>query len=172
MRTGEFLEGVVEHLRTALPAEWQGFQLQQRASMIKLWYREPRLHYEVWPVSGRDLIEVGLHFEADQAINHQLVARFDPSIIQLKAALDGAVDLEQWTATWGHLFWVFHVVSLDRALQLRVGRWLATLIPIAEPILQAALDDLGPLATGDRPGRDWAEWRRRRERRAVASRLA
>jgi hypothetical protein len=155
MRSSDFLDGVVERLRVELPAEWAGFQMRSQAHQVKLWYQEPRLHYEVWPVGGRSMLEVGLHFEADPATNHQLVQRFDPHIVWLKATLDGAVELEQWTASWGHLFHVFPAPRLDSALQATVVAWLGRLIPVAEPLLQAALSDLGPVAPPAPPARPW-----------------
>jgi hypothetical protein len=166
MRSSELLEGVVTHLRSALPAEWAGFHAQRRAHLLKLWYVEPRLHYEVWPVSGRDLIEVGLHFEADTAVNQRLVAWFDPHLIRLKAALDGAVELEQWTASWGHLFHVFRAPVLDATVQAAVNQWMTRLIPLTEPLLQAALAEIGPLTATSVQPRDWAAWRKRRAERA------
>lgn len=169
MRSGEFLDGIIDGLRAALPGPLAEFHVQGRAHMLKLWYREPRLHYEVWPVTGRELIEAGLHFEADQQTNLRLLDWFDPHIIELKAAVDGAVELEQWTTSWGHLYHVFAAPTLSPPLQRRIVDWLARLIPVAEPILAAALDDIGPLATVERPSRDWAEWRRRRERRRTAA---
>jgi hypothetical protein len=166
MRATEFLDGVAGRLRAGLPAEWAGFEARRQAHLLKLWYREPRLHYEVWPVAGRDLIEVGLHFEADAEINLRLLRWFDPHLPWLVATLDGAIEMEQWTATWGHLFHVFHAPKLDAALQAEVADWLGRLIPVAEPILQAALDDYGPIAAPQRRTRDWAAWRERRARRA------
>jgi len=165
MRTADFLDGVAARLPAQLPPEWAGFQAQRRAHLLKLWYQEPRLHYEVWPVAGRELVEVGLHFEAAAETNLRLLRWFDPHIIALKAALDGTVELEQWTASWGHLFRVFRAPALDAALQAAVCDWLARLIPVAEPILQAALAELGPVAPLASRPRDWAAWRERRARR-------
>jgi hypothetical protein len=155
MRSSDFLDGVVERVRTTLPPEWAGFQTRRQAHLVKLWYQEPRLHYEVWPVGGRGLLEAGLHFEADPTMNFHLLQRFDPHIVWLKATLDGAVDLEQWTSSWGHLYHVFPAPKLDSALQATVASWLARLILVAEPLLQAALSDLGPVAAPARPARPW-----------------
>jgi hypothetical protein len=166
MRGAEFLDGVAGGLRRSLPPQLAGFEARRQAHLLKLWYREPRLHYEVWPVAGRDLIEVGLHFEAEAEVNLRLLRWFDPHLPWLAATLDGAVELEQWTATWGHIFHVFHASTLDAALQAEVVGWLGRLIPVAEPILQAALDEMGPIAASPRRQRDWAAWRERRARRA------
>ena len=166
MRTAEFLDGVTARLPGLLPAAWAGFQSQRQAHLLKLWYLEPRLHYEVWPIAGRDLVEVGLHFEAAAEVNLRLLHAFDPHIIALKAALDGAVELEQWTASWGHLYHVYHAPKLDAALQTTIADWLARLIPTSEPILQAALAEIGPVAPPVSQPRDWAAWRERRARRA------
>ncbi len=170
MRSSDFFDGIVTELQRGLPPEWQGFHAQRRMQMLKLWYSEPRLHYEVWPVSGRDMIEIGLHFEADPATNLALLSWFDPHVVRFKAALDGAVELEQWTSSWGHLFHVVPAPTLDAGLQTRIGRWLTRLIPLAEPELQAALRELGaPATTKERPSRDWAAWRERRARRRQVS---
>jgi hypothetical protein len=166
VRSSDFLDGIVTDLRRDLPPEWQGFHLQRRVQMLKLWYGEPRLHYEVWPVAGRDLVEIGLHFEADAATNLALLRWFDPHVVRFKAALGGAVDLEQWTSSWGHLYHVLPAPTLDTGLQARISRWLTRLIPLAEPELQAALRQIGtPAAAAARPSRDWAAWRERRARR-------
>jgi hypothetical protein len=167
MGTAEFLDGVVAHVRAALPPAWADFEARRQGHLIKLWYREPRLHYEVWPVAGRELVEVGLHFEADATVNRRLLDWFDPHMIALKAALDGAIELEQWTASWGHLYHVYPAPALTVPLQAVVGDWLARAIPLVEPLLRAALADLGPVGETKREARDWAEWRRRRARRAM-----
>jgi hypothetical protein len=165
MGTGEFLDGIGQRLRRRLPPELGELHGQRRYSLLKLWYHEARLHYEVWPITGRALLEVGLHFEADAAVNHHLLTWFDPHMVELTATMDGAVELEPWTASWGHLFHVFPAPSLDPALQTTVVDWLARLVPLAEPLLRSGLATAGPLTTVERQPRDWEAWRRRRARR-------
>lgn len=169
MRTGEFLEGVLTQVRAGLPDEFGDFQARRQGHLIKLWYGEPRLHYEVWSVGGRELIEAGLHFEAAAEVNARLLRWFDPHIVALKAALDGAVDLEQWTPAWGHLYHVYPAPALTPALQREISGWLARLIPLAEPLLRAALAEMGPVAALVSQPRDWAAWRERRAKRRAAT---
>jgi hypothetical protein len=166
LRLTDFLNDIPVRLRQALPPTWQDVQSRKQAHLVKLWYAEPRLHYEVWPVAGRGIIEVGLHFEADADINKRLLDWFDPHMVALAATLDGAVELEQWTPSWGHIFHVFHAPVLDPTAQAAVVDWLARFIPEAEPILQAALAEIGPVAVSARPGRDWTAWRQRQRRRS------
>jgi hypothetical protein len=167
MRLGEFLDGVVAHTRAALPPERAAVQVRRQTHLVKLWYQEPRLHYEVWPVGGRDLIEAGLHFEAAAEVNARLLRWFDPHIVALKATLDGAIDLEQWTPSWGHLYHVFPAPALTPALQREVADWLVRLIVVAEPLLEMALTEIGPVTAPLRQPRDWAAWRARRAKRAA-----
>jgi hypothetical protein len=161
LRHAEFLDGVAQQLRERLPAPWAEFQARRQGQLLKIWYLEPSLHYEVWPVAGRDLIEVGLHFEASADVNLRLLDIFDPRIFEFKAAVDGAVELEQWTASWAHLHTVMHAARLEQHVQRAVVDWLATIVPLTEPMLAQALADIGPIPT--RPGqtRDWTAWRKR-----------
>lgn len=169
LRQTDFLDTIPAHLRVGLPADWQAFQARRQSHLLKLWYTEPRLHYEVWPVAGRGLIEVGLHFEATADVNKRLLDWFDPHMVALAAAVDGAVELEQWTAAWGHIFHVFHAPSLTVEMQAAVIDWLTRFIPVAEPVLQTALAELGPITATTTRRRDWSAWRQRQQRRTRQS---
>ncbi len=72
MRIQTFQVSLVNKTRKLLPRKLKDFEPRSFFTIVKLSYKNPRLHYEVW-IRGKEehLIEVGLHFEIDKAISTQ-----------------------------------------------------------------------------------------------------
>jgi hypothetical protein len=145
VRSADFLSRVVKAVRPQLPAEWQDFETNGFGSLIKLYYGDPAVHFEVWVQSKTSRVEVGLHFEADQATNDQFMAYFAERFIEVQAALGPRIELDEWTRTWGRLHEMMPFTVLDEALVERVATRLAQLITVLQPMLVEAPF---PLATG------------------------
>jgi hypothetical protein len=138
VRSGDFLARVVKTVRPKLPAEWQEFETNGFGSLVKLYYGDPAVHFEVWVQSKTSRVEVGLHLEADQATNDQLMAYFAGRFVEVQAALGPRIELDEWTRTWGRLHEMVPFTVLDEPLVERVARRLAQMITVLQPMLAEA----------------------------------
>jgi hypothetical protein len=84
--------------RACLPQNLRGFKSASRSWLCQLYYRDPRLHFEVWNLGERrGLIEIGLHFESqDRERNLALLAGFSRRMVEVKASLG-----PRWEASRG-----------------------------------------------------------------------
>jgi hypothetical protein len=71
-----FFDQIDDELRGLLGPALRGYQSVRDARLIKLWYRDPSIHFEAqmvatrWSPTKAPVIEVGLHLEhADPAVN-------------------------------------------------------------------------------------------------------
>ncbi len=138
MRSADFLSHVVQAVRPQLPAEWQGFETDGFSHLVKLYYGDPSVHFEVWVQSKTSRVEVGLHFEADQATNDRLMAYFAERFVEVQAALGPRIELDEWTRTWGRIHEMMPFTVLDEALVERVAARLAQMITVLQPMLAEA----------------------------------
>ncbi|MBM3134957.1 MAG: hypothetical protein FJZ89_06690 [Chloroflexi bacterium] len=138
MRSTDFLARVVQAVRPQLPVEWQGFETDGFGSLVKLYYGDPAVHFEVWVQGKTSRVEVGLHLEADQATNDRLMAYFAGRFIEVQAALGPRIELDEWTRTWGRLHEMLPFTVLDEALAERVARRLVQMIVVLQPMLAEA----------------------------------
>ena len=158
----EFFADVVDRLRDHLPAPLAGFRHRSTMNLLKVYYGNERVHYEVWTDGQRDQIEVGLHFEDGPASTAAYLAYFDARIVELKHELGPEVELERWTASWGHLYELTPLTRLDARVVERTARRLATLIATLQPLVEAANVPAERAATPSEPRGPWRKWRRGR----------
>src|SRR5262245_53254593 len=104
LRRQEFLAGVIDQLRVELPDELAEFHHKSMSNLVKIYYGNERVHYEVWPSSNQFQTEVGLHFEDGPVSTAAYLAYFDQYIVELKHELGATIELERWTTTWRHLY--------------------------------------------------------------------
>jgi hypothetical protein len=150
MRSTDFLSHVVKAVRPKLPTEWQEFEINGFGSLVKLYYGDPNVHFEVWVQNKTSRVEVGLHLEADQATNDQLMAYFAGRFVEVQAALGPRIELDEWTRSWGRIHEMVPFTVLDEALVERVARRLSQLITVLQPMLVEAPPCLPPAA--EKPG--------------------
>ena len=122
-------------MRPKLPDDLRGFQWQQRWSLVKLWYRVPKIHYEVWFHRRIGLIEIGLHFEADRETNDRLLAHFEENLIVAKAMVSERIEAEPWDKGWARVYEMVPIAPLDDAFLEHVSTRLARLIETMEPLM-------------------------------------
>jgi len=97
MRSSDFMKAIPDAVRPHLPPASRDFQWHARAWLVQIHYGQPAVHYEVWSMQYRDLLELGLHFEQrDPAANARLLAYFDAHAIAIKAELGERVEVEPW----------------------------------------------------------------------------
>ncbi|MCL5950581.1 MAG: hypothetical protein M1132_02495 [Chloroflexi bacterium] len=135
MRLQEFQVSLVNKTRGQLPRSLRDFDVRSFFTLVKLFYKNRRIHYEVWVRGKERLIEVGLHFEADRETNQELLEFFGERALEIHAELGPRIDIEQWTNSWGRVHEVVPYASLDSQLVDELSTKLANLISVLQPML-------------------------------------
>lgn len=139
MRVTDFLQGIADHTRQMLPAGYRDFKSRRRGSLIQIWYGRPQIHYEVWVQGQRSRIEVGLHLESKRPLNDSVLRHLAERFVAVQAELGPAVELEQWTQSWGRVHRFVPYDRLDESLCRTVGDELARMIAVLEPLCAEAM---------------------------------
>ncbi|MBI4789552.1 MAG: hypothetical protein HY782_21185 [Chloroflexi bacterium] len=135
MRIQEFQVTLVEKTRKQLPRALRAFEPRSFFTIVKLSYRNPKLHYEVWVRGPQRLIEIGLHFEADKQTNDALLRYFNSRALEIHDALGPRIEIEQWTNSWSRVHEVVPYESLDVPLVNLLADKLARMIAVLQPML-------------------------------------
>ena len=135
MRIQQFQVSLVEKTRQQLPRALKNFEPRSFFTIVKISYRNPKIHYEVWVRGPERLIEIGLHFEADKATNDALLAHFDARAVEIHAELGPHIEIERWTNSWSRVHQVVPYKSLDAALVAAIAKKLARMIVVLQPML-------------------------------------
>jgi hypothetical protein len=116
------------------------------------------VHYEVWLTRKTDRIEIGLHFEGPRDFSYrwlELMAQHAPEIMD---GIGPDFEFEEWTPSWTRIHQTVPYDPLSEALADEVGRRLARVIAVLQPIVEmergnvpAGLERADPPATGKRP---------------------
>lgn len=136
MRLQQFQVGVVAQTKKQLPRALKNFQARTQFTLFKIFYSNPRAHYEVGVRGPERLIEVGLHFEDEKTKNDALLAHFMERAFEIHAELGPRVEVEQWTNSWSRVHQVIPYQSLDDPLVETVAEQLTQMIEVLEPMLR------------------------------------
>jgi hypothetical protein len=158
LRRQDFLGAVVDRLRSELPVELADFHVKSMGSLVKIYYGNERVHFEIMTSSSRQTMEIGLHFEDGPASTVAYLAYFDQYIVELKHRLGPSIELERWTESWGHIYEIEFVGKFTDFQADRTAKRLAELIAVLQPLVDAA-----GIPTGDRSAK--TEYRGRWSRR-------
>jgi hypothetical protein len=139
----DFFAAIVAEVRKELPAELAEFRHRANPMLLKIDYGNERVHYEVWTDGARGRVEIGLHFEDGPASTLAYLAFFDARIVEIKHSLGPEIELERWTASWGHLFESVPLGRLDRAFIKNVSGRLAAQITTCQPLVVEAAVPVG-----------------------------
>jgi hypothetical protein len=137
MRIQQFHITLVEKTRKQLPRALRNFEPRSFFSIVKIFYRNPKLHYEVWVRGQERLIEIGLHLEADKSTNDALLAYFNSRALEIHDELGSRIEIEQWTNSWSRVHEVVPYESLNIALVDQLAAKLAKMIIVLQPMLDA-----------------------------------
>ena len=162
LRRRDFFDAVIDRLRVHLPAPLADFRHKASMGQVKVFYGNERVHYEVWTDGQRGQIELGLHFEDGPVSTAAFLTFFDARIVEIKHDLGPELELERWTASWGHLFEIWPLTRLDDALAERAARRLAALIAAVQPLVDAAAVPSERAAQPAEARGPWRAWRRGR----------
>lgn len=157
----DFFAAVAAGVRQRVAPELAGFRHRANTMLLKIDYGNERVHYEVWTDGGRDRLEIGLHFEDGPASTAAYLAFFDAHIVEIKHQLGPDIELERWTASWGHLFESSPLPRLDHALAERVAERLAAQIVVLQPLVEEAAVPPGRHEPDSEPRRRWRQRSRR-----------
>lgn len=97
-----FLRQVAEELPSHLPPSLRGFSLQQWGHFIKVWYRDPKFHFEA-QFLGNGALEVGFHMEAGEAHNEEMAARLERKASLVRARLGAEARFGSHGPRWRSL---------------------------------------------------------------------
>jgi len=116
-----FFDRVINGARKSLQGDLAHFHAKPGFDMVKIWYDNERIHYEAAIDLYREHIEIGLHFEDGPISTAIYLHAFDAEIVEIKHELGPDVELERWTQSWGRVFELAPLTTLDA----RTGEWAA-----------------------------------------------
>ncbi len=132
---GAFFDVVLTELRQRLPGELAQPRVKRFGSLLKVFYANERIHYEVALDSRLGHIEIGLHCEDGPVTTLTFLRFFNERIVELKHTLGPEVELERWTMSWGRLFELWPLTRLNTETAKAVGQRLAVMVRTLEPLL-------------------------------------
>ena len=139
MRCSDFMKAIPDATRGHLPPDLCDFRWQARPCLVQIHYGHPHLHYEVWRLSRREALELGLHFEhRDREVNARLLHHFDAYAVAIKAELGEDVEVEPWDKGWAKVYQTLPLEPFERPYLERVAGRLAQMIAYLQPILDRA----------------------------------
>jgi hypothetical protein len=140
----EFLRTFPEAVLPHLPEQLQGITTSQPYRwLVQFHFGEPRLHYELSPVPGRQAWELGLHFEArDRALNRYLLLGIRRHLFEIKSALGDGVEAEMWDRGWTKVYEVVPAEPLTTTYQAQLGARAAAFVACLHPIFVSLRRDV------------------------------
>jgi hypothetical protein len=133
-----FFDRVIAGVRSEIKPDLKDFHARSHGHLLKIHYDNERVHYEVWPDSHRGTIEIGLHFEDGPVSTAAYLRFFDARIVEIKHLLGAEIELERWTVSWGHIYYLIPLAPLDGAKARESASLLARLIDVLEPLVREA----------------------------------
>ena len=136
LTSSQFMRDLPAAVRGHLPPELRRYKSQSRSWLCQLYYRDPRLHYEVWNMGERrGRLELGLHFESrDAARNLALLAGFSRRMAEVKAALGPQWEAEPWDRGWTKVYETLPYAPFSTELLDSVSARLAQAMEVLQPI--------------------------------------
>ena len=139
MQWPSYLRGLPPVVRSDLPAALRTFKWSAYSYQAKAWFGNPAIHYEI-TVRGRlRVVELGLHFEADDLTNARLLGAFRGRGKEVKRGLGKDVLIEEWDRGWTRLWEPLSLELEDDELRKRVAARIAAYIRVLEPIVREEL---------------------------------
>jgi hypothetical protein len=137
MRPTDFLRRFAGELRAALPPERRAFETRFMGSLVKVFYGNSKVHFELW-LRSNGYMEIGLHFEADQDSNARWLRYFSERALDVIGELGPQVEIEQWTKTWGRIHQTIAFSSPNEKLLAIAVERMSAMIRVLQPMLEEA----------------------------------
>lgn len=133
-----FLRAVEKDLCLRFAREGGAPKTHLRSRLVQFWFGGDRqIHYEVSVHERMAQIELGLHFEAAPARNHELYLRFERELIAIQASLGSSIWLEEWDRGWARIYETQPLWPLDAARVETIVDRMSSLIATFQPLLDA-----------------------------------
>lgn len=143
-----FFAAIVKHLRDRLPQDFRRFSHRGDFNLLKIWWDNPRVHFEVVIDQQIDRIEVGLHFEDGPVSTIAYLHALESRVLELKHELGHELELERWTTSWGRIYELSPLETIDDKTTKRIARRVERFIVVLQPIVVAA--DVPPERSANR----------------------
>src|SRR5687768_4259730 len=136
LSSSQFMRLLPGATRPHLPPNLRKFRVATRGWLCQLYYRDPRLHYEVWNMGERrGVLELGLHFEGrDREANLALLAGFSRCMVEVKAKLGPQWEAEPWDRGWTKVYETLPYEPFSEELLEAVAKRLARAMGVLQPI--------------------------------------
>ncbi|MCA9858392.1 MAG: hypothetical protein KC438_01650 [Thermomicrobiales bacterium] len=154
-----FFDDIIQYLRAELPPELREFKVRQTSYLVKLFYGNERVHFEVWVDPVRAQIEIGLDFEDGAESTAAYLSFFDQRIVEIKELTGPDLELERWTRTWGHFVEVYPIAPIDRERARTIAERMVVFMSVLQPLIEEAAVPPSDWTPSNRP-----YWRRRNRR--------
>lgn len=135
MSRSTFFDGIVAVLRKELPEPLRGFRTRRFGHLLKVYFDNERIHYEIWVDSRRQQVELGLHLEDGPASTLAYLELLDQRIVEIKHALGPDAELGRWTLSWGHLIETWPLETLTKDLRATISERTLLYITTLQPML-------------------------------------
>ncbi|HRA46848.1 MAG TPA: hypothetical protein PK819_02130 [Thermomicrobiales bacterium] len=134
----KFFAGIASACRASLGPDLATFHNSGTFNLMKLWYGEQRIHYEVVLDQNINCIEIGLHFEDGPASTIAYLNLLDHHILELKETLGHQTELERWTLSWGRIYELHPLEPLTPAVTAQCAKRLTLYISTLQPLIATA----------------------------------
>lgn len=135
---GPFMHHLPEALRPRLPAAFgpqHPLHVKPRGRLLQFWYGpDATIHYEIWMHERTQQLELGLHCEADAALNARIKRELSFYMFEIKHALGNDVELEEWDRGWTRLYETQPLHPLDEARLAELGERTGLFVGTVQPI--------------------------------------
>ncbi len=154
-----FFDGIIRSLRRELPEDLQTFRTRQSGTILKVFYEDYRIHFEVWVDKRRNVVEIGLHLEDGPASTLAILAMLDSSILEIKHILGPHLEFGRWTLSWGHAVEFLGLQPLDADFRNLVASRLRLYVETLQPLIEQADISFTENQPGNAPRRKWSRGR-------------
>jgi hypothetical protein len=139
LSSSQFMRQLPGATRAHLPPALRQFRVFTRSWLCQLYYRDARLHYEVWNMGERrGVLELGLHFESrDRDTNAHLLEGFSRRMVEVKATLGPQWEAEPWDKGWTKVYETLPYEPFSDELLAAVAGRLARAISVLQPIFES-----------------------------------
>ena len=134
------MRAVSKDVLTYFSSHMMPIQSSVRSHLAKFWCRPPdNIHYELWLHERRNLIELGLHFEANADLNARLLAYFSGCLLEIQEQLGETIWAEPWDKGWTRLYEVRPMLPLNEERVADTAARMCELIECLQPYLDRFL---------------------------------
>ena len=102
---------------------------------LQFHWGEQRVHFELQPMMGRRLLEVGLHFEGPEELNEGWAIALGNRASDFIPELGFEWELEDWTKSWRRLHRPYHFEKLTTDLGREIAEELRRVMQVLHPFI-------------------------------------